>query len=71
MQMPWIGKPSASVRRFFVRRKTSIVKTPFTRSAEYVTPQRIGGLVAPTKSTSAVKPWLRSFTMLPLIEVSN
>jgi len=28
----------------------------FTRSAEYVTPQRIGGRVTPTKSGSAVKP---------------
>ena len=47
-----------------MRRKTSIVKTPLTRSAEYVTPQRIGGRVAPTKSGSAVSPTLRSLTAL-------
>src|SRR5437773_2691944 len=58
-QIPWIGNASARVSRFWVRRKTSSVKTPFARSAEYVTPQRIGGRVAPTKSGSAVSPeWL-------------
>jgi len=43
-------------QQFLVSRKSSIVKTPFTRSAEYVTPQRVGGRVAPTKSVSAVRP---------------
>jgi hypothetical protein len=33
-----------------------MVTTPFSSSAEYVTPQRMGGRVAPTKSTSAVNP---------------
>jgi TolB-like protein len=42
--------------RFLVRRKTSIVNTRLRRSAENVTPQRIGGLVTATKSMSAVSP---------------
>ena len=54
------GSRSSSVRRFLVRRKTSIVKTRLKRSAEYVTPQRIGGRVTPTKRISAVRPALRS-----------
>jgi hypothetical protein len=39
-----------------VRRNASIVNTRFKRSAEYVTPHRMGGRVAPTKRTSAVTP---------------
>jgi hypothetical protein len=51
-----MGAASSSVRRFLVSRKISMVTTPFMRSAEYVTPQRIGGRVAPTNSASAVSP---------------
>jgi hypothetical protein len=51
------------VRRFFVRRKASIVKTRLKSNAEKVTPHRIGGLVTATKSTSAVNPALRSLTV--------
>src|ERR1700739_252449 len=57
-----MGMAMRSVRRFFVRRKTSIVKTRLKRIAEKVTPQRIGGRVTATKSTSAVSPALRSLT---------
>jgi hypothetical protein len=56
-----MGNATPRVRRFLLRRKTSIVKIPFMRSAEYVTPQRMGGRVAPTKSMSAWRPvvsWL-------------
>src|SRR5690348_9945726 len=47
---------SSRVRRFRVSRNTSIVKTRLNRSAENVTPHRIGGRVTATKSGSAVRP---------------
>jgi hypothetical protein len=34
MHNPWMGAARRSVRRFFVMRNTSMVKTPFTRRAE-------------------------------------
>jgi hypothetical protein len=63
MHTPWIGAQSNSVSRFFDSRKTSIVNTKLNNNAEYVTPQRIEGRVAPTKSMSAVSPGFESFTM--------
>jgi hypothetical protein len=48
------------VSRFLVRRNASIVKTRLNMSAENVTPQRIGGRVTATKSTSAVSPAFRA-----------
>ena len=62
MQMPWTGSMISSTSRFFVRRKTSIVKAALSSSAAYVTPKRIGGRVTPTKSGSAVTPALRGST---------
>jgi hypothetical protein len=59
---PWIGIAISSVRRFFVRRKTSIVNTRLNSNAEKVTLHLIGGRVTATKSTSAVNPALRSLT---------
>jgi len=42
-----------------------MVNTMLNSSAEYVTPHRIGGRVAPTNNGSAVRPELRSLTLLP------
>ena len=42
-----------------------MVKTMLKSSAEYVTPHRIGGRVAPTKSGSADNPGLRSRKSVP------
>src|SRR5580704_9295185 len=56
-----MGNASSSRNKFFDNKKISIVKTRLKSKAEYVTPQRIGGRVAPTKSTSAVSPRLKSF----------
>ena len=55
-QTPWIGKAISSVSRFLVSRNISIVNTRLKRSAENVTPQRIGGRVTATNSGSAVSP---------------
>src|SRR6202044_3969475 len=48
----------------FVSKKASIVNTMLNNSAEYVTPQRIGGRVATTNRGSAINPELRSLTLL-------
>src|ERR1700746_2209481 len=59
-----MGAQTSSARRFLVTRKISIVNTRLKISAEYVTPQRIGGLVAPTNRGSALSPALRVPTAL-------
>jgi hypothetical protein len=43
-----------------VSRNISIVNTALKSNAEYVTPQRMGGRVTATKSTSVVSPVFRS-----------
>jgi hypothetical protein len=63
--MPWIGKHNNRIRRFFVNKNASRVNTMLKSSAEYVTPHRIGGRVAPTNRGSAVRPVLSSLTMDP------
>jgi hypothetical protein len=69
-----MGTAMRSVRRFFVRRNASIVKTRLNINAENVTPQRIGGRVTATKSTSAVSPEFRVLTAqtpnIPRIQVT-
>src|SRR5450755_352381 len=49
-----------SVSRFLLNRKISMMKTILKSSAEYVTPQRMGGRVAPINSGSTDSPGLRS-----------
>jgi hypothetical protein len=51
-----MGMAISSVNRFFVRRKVSIVKIMLKRSAENVTPQRIGGRVTATNNGSETNP---------------
>src|SRR5258708_13390329 len=61
-----MGAQSSNISKFFVRRKASRVNTMLNSRAEYVTPHRIGGRVAPTKSGSAVSPGLRSLKFFSL-----
>src|SRR5258708_12177894 len=61
-----MGAQSSNISKFFVSRKASSVNTMLNKSAEYVTPHRIDGRVAPTKSGSAVRPGLRSLKFFPL-----
>src|SRR5258708_23815912 len=60
-----MGAQSSNISKFFVSRKASSVNTMLNNSAEYVTPHRIDGRVAPTKSGSAVRPGLRSLQFPP------
>src|SRR5258708_31828488 len=61
-----MGAQSSNIRKFFVRRKASRVNTMLDSRGEYVTPHRIEGRVAPTKSGSAVRPGLRSLKFFSL-----
>src|SRR5690242_5046287 len=47
-------------------RNTSMVTTPFTSSARYGTPQRVGGRVAAVKSGLAIRPCGSSDMSAPL-----
>jgi hypothetical protein len=59
-----MGRHSNKVGKFFVNKNASIVNTILKRMAEYVTPQRMGGRVAPTNKGSAVNPALLSLTFI-------
>src|SRR5271166_5486945 len=56
---------------FLTMRKISIVRTMFTRSARYGTPQRVGGRVAATNNKSAARPSVGSVISLNAEQTAN